>query len=129
RAIQREGLPVAVEAIAQVFLDTWRTEVDRTLDAEPDVIDLQVPISDLRLRYVQRMSREQMLEHSLAVVEYTLQQRGNATKPVIRFAATDTTRADLDFLLDFYGRLVKAGVERITVADTAGAIIPAGMHY
>ena len=130
QAIKQEQLPILVEAIAQVFLKSnWQTEVDRTLEAEPDVIDLQVPISDLRLKHVQRMSRQEMLEHSLAVVEYTTAQRGEAKTPIIRFAATDTTRADLSFLKEFYGQMIAAGAERITVADTAGAMTPAAMRY
>ena len=129
RAIKREGLPISVDAIAQVFLADWRTEVDRTLEAGPDIIDLQVPISDLRLKYVQHMTREQMLEWALGVVRYTAEQRGSSKTPIIRFAGTDTTRAPLDFVTEFYRQVVAAGAERITVADTAGSITPTAMRY
>lgn len=120
--VKRNRIPITIEAIAQVMFDNWQEEIDAAIACGPDVIDLQCPCSDLRLTYIQHMTREEMLERSLAAVEYA-RNRG----PIVRFAATDTTRGDLQFVKHMYTALIEAGVERITIADTAGAMHPGAM--
>ena len=127
RTIKREGLRVKVEGIAQAYLPTWREEIDATLACEPDVIDLQFPASDLRLKHVIKLSREELVEKAVQTIEYTRENRPSGT--VIRFAPTDTTRIDLTFLKHLCARAVEAGAERLTVADTAGIMMPTAMRY
>jgi 2-isopropylmalate synthase len=127
RAIKREGLRVKVEAIAQVYPPAWRQEVDSTLECEPDVIDIQLPASDLRLKHVIKLSREELLERAAQAITYT---RENQTSDlVIRFAPTDTTRADLSFLKRLCAVAVESGAGRLTIADTAGISVPAAMRF
>ncbi len=126
-AIQRikgEGLPLAVEAIAQAFTPDWKAQIDACLASGADVVDLMYPSSDVRLKYVQKATRAEMVERVREAVRYA---RGRGA--VVRFSPTDSTRTELGFLKEVYGAALDAGAERIAIADTAGTISPAGMRY
>jgi 2-isopropylmalate synthase len=127
RIIKREGLPIKVDAIAQVYKPDWRQEIDATLECEPDIIDVQLPSSDLRLQYVIKMTREELLDRAIETIEYTRLNRPNGV--LIRFAPTDTTRIELGFLKQLCAAALRAGADRLTVADTAGIMIPAAMKF
>ncbi|WP_167758811.1 LeuA family protein [Thermaerobacter sp. FW80] len=114
-----DGHTVVTEAIVQVFLDDWREQIDRALATGVDWVVLMFPASDLRLTYVQRTTRRQMLQHSTKAVRYAVGRGCH-----VRFSPTDTTRAHPAFLRDLYRAVVDAGAERVTVADTAGAATP-----
>jgi isopropylmalate/homocitrate/citramalate synthase len=108
-----------IEAVTQVFQKDWREQLDRAVDSGADWIDLIYPVSDLRLAIVQKVSREQMLDRAVEAVAYAC-----ARAPRVRFAPTDTGRADLGFLETVYKAVVAAGAKRVTVADTVGALHP-----
>ncbi|RLA88300.1 MAG: homoaconitate hydratase [Deltaproteobacteria bacterium] len=115
---------IKVEAIAQIFQKDWKKQIDMSLESGPDIIDLIYPSSELRLKYVQKVSKEQMMERVVEAIEYA--NKGDA---VVRYAPVDTTRTEMSFLIELLKRAVSAGAQRITIADTAGAIIPAGMKF
>ena len=108
-----------VEAVTQVFQKDWREQIDRAVDSGADWIDLIYPVSDVRLSVVQKVTRSQMLVRAVEAVSYAC---GRA--PNVRFAPTDTGRADLGFLDSVYRSVVAAGAKRVTVADTVGALHP-----
>jgi len=108
-----------VEAVAQAFQKDWKEQIDIAIDSGADWVDLMYPISDARLKLVQRVTREQMLERSVEAVSYACRRMGN-----VRFAPTDTGRTDLDFLDTVYREVVRAGAKRVTVADTVGGLHP-----
>ncbi|MBX6350709.1 MAG: homoaconitate hydratase [Clostridia bacterium] len=120
QALRAEGLGLASEALVQIFFDDWREQIDRAVEAGVDWIVLMHPASDLRLRHVHRVSREEVVARAARAIDYA-RSRGGAR---VRFSPTDTTRADPAFLRDLYGAAVAAGAERVTVADTAGASTP-----
>jgi isopropylmalate/homocitrate/citramalate synthase len=121
---KKQRQDIKIEAIAQVFQKDWKDQISRSLDCEPDVLDLIYPSSDLRLKYVQKISRDQMLERSIEAVEFARDQGA-----VVRFAPVDTTRTDFEFLMKLFDSVIAAGSERITIADTAGAITPTAMGF
>lgn len=120
RAVRAEGLGMTTEALVQIFFDDWREQIERALEVGVDWIVLMHPASDLRLRHVHRVSREDVLARAVEAVRFARA----AGKARVRFSPTDTTRADLGFLRDLYRAAVEAGAERVTVADTAGASTP-----
>ena len=113
-----------VEAVTQVFQKDWREQIDRAVDSGADWIDLIYPVSDLRLSIVQKVTRSQMLVRAVEAVDYAC-----ARAPNVRFAPTDTGRADLGFLDSVYKAVVAAGAKRVTVADTVGALHPAATAF
>lgn len=124
RRIKSEGLPLMVEAIAQAFTPDWKAQVDACIASGADVVDLMYPSSDVRLKYVQKVTRAEMLERVREAVRYA---RGRGA--LVRFTPTDSTRTELGFLKEAYGAALEAGADRISIADTAGAVSPAGLRY
>ena len=107
-----------------MFQKDWREQIDRAVDSGADWIDLIYPVSDLRLSIVQKVTRSQMLVRAVEAVDYAC-----ARAPNVRFAPTDTGRADLGFLDSVYKAVVAAGAKRVTVADTVGALHPAATAF
>ncbi|OGB92586.1 MAG: hypothetical protein A3G35_19350 [candidate division NC10 bacterium RIFCSPLOWO2_12_FULL_66_18] len=122
--IKAAKLPVLVEALAQVFQADWKHQIDAAIESGADSIDLLYPSSDLRLKWVQKVTREEMLARSVEAIRYAA-GRG----PIVRFAPVDTTRTDLEFLRTVYTAALEAGAERLSVADTAGGTLPGAMRY
>lgn len=116
-----KALGLTVEVVGQIFTGDWREQVDRCVESGADVIDLMYPASALRLEHVQRVGESEALERIEAGIAYAV-ERGAA---LVRFAPTDTTRAREGFLLEAYARALRAGAERISIADTAGVSGPA----
>lgn len=119
KLLKREGINAQLEAITQVFFEDWQQQIDAAIESEADIIDLMYPSSDLRLKYVQKKTRKEMLQRSVEAVKYA-KNRG----AIVRFAPTDTTRTDIDFLKEVYSSVIEAGAERISIADTSGAVAP-----
>lgn len=126
RAIKAEKLGIVVEGVVQAFQDDWREQIDRGLECEADVLGVIYPSSGLRLEHVQRVSPDRMLERSVEVVEYAASQGGGV---LIKFAPTDTLRADFDLLRRLYPAVEKAGAHRVSVADTVGGAHPRAVGY
>lgn len=124
RRLRERGVRIQLEVIAQVFGPAWRDEVDAAVACGPDILDVQLPCSDARLRLLHGMTREEMRARAETAVRYA---RGRV--PVVRFAPTDTTRADLDYVRALYQTALDAGADRLTVADTAGAMFPPAMRW
>lgn len=123
--IKEEGIGIQVEGISSIMFDNWRYEIDAAIDSGVDVLGLQYPISDIRLKYVQKVDRAEMLRHSVEAVRYA---RGRGA-PLIKFTGTDTMRADLGFVKEVYSAVLDAGANRVAVADTTGGAIPAAVRY
>jgi 2-isopropylmalate synthase len=124
RRLRERGVRIRLEVIAQVFGPAWRDEVDAAVACGPDILDIQVPCSDARLRLLHGMTREEMRIRADAALRYA---RGRV--PVVRFAPTDTTRADLEYVRTLYHTALDAGADRLTIADTAGAMFPPAMRW
>ena len=123
-AIKRRFPDWTVEAVTQVFQTDWREQIDRASQSGADWIDLIYPVSDIRLSIVQKVSRAQMLDRAAEATAYAA-----ARAPRVRFAPTDTGRADVAFLESVYRAVVAAGAKRVTVADTVGALHPRATAY
>ncbi len=124
RRIREEGIKIQVEGVASLMFENWREEIDATVDAGVDVLGLQYPISDIRLKYVQKVDRAEMRRFVVEGVRYA-RDRG----PIVRFSGTDTLRGDLQFIKDVYRAVVDAGAQRVNIADTSGGAIPTAVRY
>ena len=122
--VRDEAIPIKLEGIASIMFDNWRHEIDSTIDSGVDILGIQYPISDIRLKYVQNVDRAECLRHCVEAVRYA---RGRA--PIIKFSGTDGLRADLAFAKEVVGAAVEAGADRISLPDTSGAAMPAGARY
>ncbi len=121
--VRGEAIPVKLEGIASIMFDDWRHEIDSTIDSGVDILGIQYPISDIRLQYVQKVDRKEALRHCVEAVRYA---RGRA--PIIKFSGTDGLRANLSFAKEVVEAVMSAGADRISLPDTSGAAMPAGVR-
>lgn len=130
--VSSEGERKAVAAIAQAGLNAEicalarpvKEDVDAALDSGVDCVHIFISTSDLHLKHMLKMTREQVLRRAMKYVEYA-KDHG----VTVEFSAMDATRTDLEFLKKIYRAVVEAGADRINVPDTVGVITPRGMYY
>ena len=119
-AIAKAGLNAEICALARPI----KEDVDAALKCEPDCVHIFISTSDLHLKHMLKMTREQVLRQA---VEYVAHAKDHGV--VVEFSAMDATRSDLGFLKQIYRATVEAGADRINVPDTVGVITPRGMYY
>ena len=103
---------------------TIKSDIDVALSCDVDGIITFIGSSDLHLKYKLKMTREQALSKAVEAVEY-----GKSHGLFVAFTAEDSTRTDLDFILDLFRAATDAGADRVHIADTTGSIRPMGMKY
>ena len=122
--LKREGITIRKTATVVAFLPDWKEEIDAAIDAGVDYFNFMIRSSDIAIKTQMKMTREQVLERIIEVIEYG-KSRGVQILPTY----TDTTRADPDFLKRLLKVFVDAGGRSIGINDTAGCITPSGMKY
>jgi 2-isopropylmalate synthase len=75
--------------------------------------------SDIHLKYQFRVSREEALKRSVAMVEFA---RGFVDD--VEFSPMDATRTDISYLLDVVEAVVRAGASTVNIPDTVGYTTP-----
>ena len=103
---------------------TLKNDIDVALSCDVDGIITFIGTSDLHLKYKLKMTREQALSRAVEAVEY-----GKSHGIFVAFTAEDSTRTDLDFLIELFKATTDAGANRVHIADTTGSIRPMGMKY
>jgi methanogen homocitrate synthase len=126
------GEKEAVKAIAGLGLDAKicclaravKGDIDAVLDCDADMAGIFVGTSDLHLRYKHRKTQEEAISCAVEALEYA-RRHGL----IVRFAAEDSTRTDLEFLKRFYRAGEEAGADYVSIADTVGIMTPATMRF
>ncbi|HKX50761.1 MAG TPA: 2-isopropylmalate synthase, partial [Candidatus Binatia bacterium] len=82
-------------------------------------IHIFIATSDIHLEHKLRMSREQVLEAAVKAVSY-------AKKHIdyIEFSAEDASRSAVEFMIQVFKEVIRAGANTINVPDTTGYAIP-----
>jgi isopropylmalate/homocitrate/citramalate synthase len=124
RILKGEGLRAKTQALATLYGDEWRREVDAGLASGADVVSLLHATSDIRMIHSEKISREEVLTKITAAIRQAV---GHG--PTIAFTPVDTTRTDLDYLKLVVQEAVAAGAERILLADTVGAAGPNAIRF
>ena len=119
-AIAKAGLNAEICALARPI----KEDVDAALKCGADCIHIFISTSDLHLKHMLKMTREEVLRQAVKYVDYA-KDHG----VTIEFSAMDATRTSLEFLEKIYRAVIDAGADRINVPDTVGVITPRGMYY
>lgn len=106
----------AIDAEVIALARAIDSDVDAALDAEPDVVEVIAPISNLQLDHVLDTSREAVLEMLADAADRV--RDGGATPHV---TLVDAFRSEPEHVVTAFERL---DVSRITVADSVGARTP-----
>ena len=115
RAIVAAGLPLTAIAWCRM-----RTEdVDAALDSGVAMVNLSIPVSDIQLAAKLGGSRAAALDRLARVVEYA-RDRGLD----VAVGGEDSSRADVDFLIEAIAAAAAAGARRFRIADTLSILDP-----
>jgi len=115
RAIIAAELPLTAIAWCRMRVD----DVDAALASGVRMVNLSVPVSDVQIAAKLRGGREAALKQIARVVSYA-RQRGLE----ISVGGEDSSRADVDFLVEVIAIAKAAGARRFRIADTLSVLDP-----
>jgi len=121
RRIANEGFENArLAASARII----KSDIDACLECGIREILIFTPFNGLNLNYRLKMTKEQVLEKTVESIQYAKKQ--GAT---VDFVLEDASRTPLEDILQIFEAAVKAGAERLVIADTVGFLRPLSMRY
>jgi isopropylmalate/homocitrate/citramalate synthase len=121
RRIANEGFQNArLAASARII----KSDLDACLECGIREILMSTPFNGLNLHYRLKMTKEQVLGKSVEAIEYAKKQ--GAT---VDFVLEDASRTPLEDILQIFEAAVKAGADRLVIADTVGFLRPLSMRY
>lgn len=115
----RQGLRADIVA----HLRALTQDIDVALKCDAKWIALYLSTSDLHLKHKLKISRGQVIERAVTVIDYA---KSHGLR--LRFTAEDASRTEPEFLVKFCRRISEAGADRIGITDTAGIMLPHGMY-
>ncbi|MCS7096390.1 MAG: homoaconitate hydratase [Nitrososphaerota archaeon] len=101
-----------------------KEDIDACLNCGIREILVFTPYNGLNLKYRLRMAKEQVLKNTVESIEYA--KRQGAT---VDFLLEDASRTPLSDILQIFEAAVKAGADKLVVADTVGFLRPLSMRY
>jgi homocitrate synthase NifV len=120
KAIAKEGLNASIMGWSRAV----KGDVDAVLSTECDAIAISIATSDIHLQYKLKMTREEVLDKAIGMVEYA-KEHGL----YVSLNSEDATRTDFAFLKEYATKGLEAGADRLRVCDTLGVLIPEASRY
>ncbi len=133
-AISSPGDFESVSRVAKEIKDCTVASLARTDEKDIDVaweavrhaasplIHTFISTSPVHMQYMMKMTPEQVLEKTNAMVSYAAKKC-----PAVEFSAQDATRSDPDFLVKVFDTAIKCGATVLNVPDTVGYTTPEEM--
>jgi isopropylmalate/homocitrate/citramalate synthase len=121
RRIANEGFQQArLAASARII----KSDIDACLECGIREIPIFTPFNGLNLQYRLKMTKEQVLEDTVECIEYA-KEHG----VTVDFVLEDASRTPLEDILQIFEAAVKAGANRLVIADTVGFLRPLSTRY
>jgi len=120
KAIAELGLSAEIICLAR----TVQADIDAAADSDVDMVLLFIATSELHMRYKLKMSRDEVLRRAISSLEYAHARGLKAS-----LSTEDSTRSDMEFMLDVYRESEKAGAVRLGITDTLGCASPEAVSY
>ena len=108
-----------IMALARPEEDEMEAALDALKGAKHGRIHLYIPVSDIQLKYMLNISREEALEKGSEALKYV---KGEDME--VEFTLEDAFRADRGFLLEMAQTVAQEGADYINLSDTVGAALP-----
>lgn len=115
RQINDLGLKSNICGLARVL----KKDIDDLIDCDLDYVHTFIGTSPLHRDFKLKMSKEEILDKACSGVEYA-KDHGI----FVEFSAEDSTRTEMDYLIDVYKSVENAGADVINVPDTVGVLVP-----
>jgi len=96
-----------------------KEDIDAAVESDVDMVLLFIATSDLHLKYKLRKTKEDLLEKTAEMVGYCTERGVKAS-----FSCEDSTRTEIDFLLEMLRTAEEAGAARLGLTDTVGCASP-----
>jgi len=121
RRIANEGFQqTRLAASARII----KSDIDPCLECGIREIMIFTPFNGLNLKYRLKMTKEQVLEKTVESIQHTKEHGATAN-----FVLEDASRTSLEEILQIFEVAVKAGADRLVIADTVGFLRPLSMRY
>jgi 2-isopropylmalate synthase len=104
--------------------EATQKSVDACLECRIKEITIETPFNGLNLKYKLKMSKQQALEKIVESIEYARENGAN-----VNFFLVDAARTPLEDVLQVSEAAVKAGANRLVIADTVGFLRPLSTRY
>jgi isopropylmalate/homocitrate/citramalate synthase len=101
-----------------------KSDIDACLECGVREIPLLAPFNGLNLQYRLKISKEEALKNIVENIEYA---KKHGVK--VDFVLEDGTRTPLEDMMQVLAAAVKAGADRLVIADTVGFLRPLSMRY
>jgi len=101
-----------------------RSDIDACLECGIREVELFTPFNGLNLQYSLKTTKEQILKKTADCIEYA---KKHGVK--VNFVLQDGSRTPLQDMLQIFEVAIKAGADRLVVADTVGFLRPLSMRY
>jgi methanogen homocitrate synthase len=98
---------------------TLESDIDAAIECDVDMVLLFVATSELHLRYKLKMSRETVMDNAIRAVDYA---KDHGLR--VSLSSEDSTRSDIDFMMEMFRAAEGAGAERVGMTDTLGCAGP-----
>jgi len=115
KGVAHEGLRAEICSYARAL----KGDIDYCLECDVNSVHLVVPVSDLHIEKKLRKDRETVLCMAVDTTSYAIDHG-----LIVELSAEDASRADADFLREFYRQGVAAGAQRLCYCDTVGVLVP-----
>jgi isopropylmalate/homocitrate/citramalate synthase len=101
-----------------------KSDIDACLECGIREILIFTPFNGLNLQYRLKMTKEQVLEKTVESIKYA-KKHGTT----VNFVLEDASRTPLEEISQIFEAAVKAGADRLIIADTVGFLRPLSMRY
>ena len=101
-----------------------KSDIDACLECGIREIPIFTPFNELNLQYRLKMTKEQVLEKTVECIEYA--KKHGVT---VDFVLEDASRTPLQDVLQIFEAAIKAGADRLVIADTVGFLRPLSTRY
>ncbi len=102
---------------------TIKQDIDVALGCDAEWVATYMSVSDVQLNSKLKIGRDEAFSRAMDVVDYI---KAHGLKA--RFTLEDASRADPEFLKSIAREISRKGIERISIPDTVGIMLPRGMY-
>jgi isopropylmalate/homocitrate/citramalate synthase len=102
---------------------TIKQDIDVALGCNAEWVATYMSVSDVQLSSKLKIGREEAFSRAMDIVDYI---KAHGLKA--RFTLEDASRADPEFLKSIAREISRKGIERISIPDTVGIMLPRGMY-
>lgn len=124
RELRNSGITCELEAVVLSYLDSWDEQLDAAAASGATMVNIVHVPSPPRREKIFRVSKEQIQERSEAAI-----RRGKENGLFVTYCPADTTRTELDFVLELVRLADRSGADRVSIADTLGAATPGAVSF